>query len=374
MPVNTLVTFTAFLERYKIHHILFWAIYHFAWWSLFSGSISGVFESITEPYGIVKYLGYVVYQALGVYFCLYVLIPKFLQKGKYLIFFLSTIGVIILMTTAITANYYLAGLVADTSVYELYNVYPETPITIFKHNALPSCVGATTLGLSIKLTKIWIASQKRQQDLEKEKLETELKFLKSQFNPHFLFNTINSIFVLIHKDQDRASASLAKFSELLRYQLYQCNEPEIALTQEINYLKNYIELESLRQDLSYLDLKVSIDNSNTSRNRISPFLLMPFVENAFKHVSHHEDSRNWITIDLKTINDILYLAVTNSKPELMVASTAESSGIGLANVKRRLELVYPNSHKLDVFKSNKEYSVTLEIALKTQLAENSKIA
>lgn len=374
MSIKTLPQLTALLERYKVHHIIFWAGYHFVWWTLYSGSISKVFESLTAPHGIVKYLGYVIFQALGVYFCLYYLIPKFLQKGKYLVFFLSTIGIIMLMAGVITANYYFASFIGNASVYELFNISPETPITIFKNNALSSCVAATTLGLSIKLTKNWIASEKHRNAAEKENLATELKFLRSQYNPHFLFNTINSIFVLIHKNQDMASESLAKFSELLRYQLYQCNEPEIDLTQEVNYLKNYIELETLRQDLSNLDLQVALDSSNTSGLQVAPFLLMPFVENAFKHVSHHSDSRNWISIELKINNHRLQLNVSNSKPELSVAKALESSGIGLANVRRRLELLYPNSHKLEVLKSNKEHLVSLEISLKRQVSEENKIA
>ncbi|MEM1336430.1 MAG: histidine kinase [Bacteroidota bacterium] len=374
MAVKTLSERIAFFERYKVHHILFWAAYHFAWWTLFSGSISTVFESITEPYGIVKYLGYVVYQALGVYFCLYVLIPKFLQKGKYLVFFLSTIGVITLMAAVITANYYLAGLVANVSVYELYNISPETPITIFKNNTLPSCVGATTLGLSIKLTKIWVASQKKQQALEKEKLETELKFLKSQFNPHFLFNTINSIFVLINKDQEKASNSLAKFSEMLRYQLYECNATFIGLDRELNYLRNFIELQKLRQDRNSFELRVEINEATNRNLEIAPFVLMPFIENAFKHVSHHKSSKNWIDIKLNITEKELVFQVANSRNVLEVAQENDTSGIGLNNVKRRLELLYRNGYTLDITKDNEKHQIELRLQLNEVRIEKNRIA
>ncbi|WP_422859852.1 sensor histidine kinase [Flagellimonas sp. S174] len=374
MSVKTPAVFITFLERYKIHHILFWAVYHFAWWTLFTGSVTKVFESIMVPYGVVKYLGYVVYQALGVYFCLYVLIPKFLQKGKYVVFFLSTIGVIILMAMVITSNYYLAGLVANQSVYELYNISPETPITIFKHNALPSCVGATTLGLSIKLTKIWLDSQKRQQTLEREKLETELKFLRSQFNPHFLFNTINSIFVLINKDQEKASKSLAKFSELLRYQLYECNEPFIALDRELNYLENFIELQKLRQDRKNFELHVELEKAINYNLQIVPFVLMPFVENAFKHVSHHKSSKNWIDIKLNIADKELFFYVSNSRNVLQLAREEDTSGIGLNNVKRRLELLYPNTHILDIVKDNSKYTIQLRLQLNEMQIEKNRIA
>lgn len=374
MSVITPTVFITFLERYKIHHILFWAVYHFAWWTLFTGSISVVFESIMVPYGVVKYLGYVVYQALGVYFCLYFLIPKFLQKGKYFVFFLSTIGVILLMSSVITGNYYLAAHIANESVYELYNISPATPLTIFKHNALPSCVGATTLGLSIKLTKIWMEAQRRQQTLEKEKLETELKFLRSQFNPHFLFNTINSIFVLIKKDQDKASKSLAKFSELLRYQLYECNEPFIALNRELNYLENFIELQKLRQDRNNFELKVELEKAINYSLEIAPFVLMPFVENAFKHVSHHKSSKNWIDIKLDITEKELFFYVSNSRNLLQLAREEDTSGIGLNNVRRRLELLYPNAHTLDIVKDNLKYTIQLGLQLNEIQIEKNRIA
>jgi len=200
--IATLITT---LFKFKGHHVVFWAAYHFIWWSVYSSSISVVLESFSEFHNIVKYLGYVIFQALGVYFCLYVLIPRFLEKL-----------VLLVMSICITANYYVAGAIAGESPYVLFNISPESPLIIFKRNAFPSCVAAMTLGMSIKLAKNWQESQKRQQLLEKEKLETELKFLKSQFNPHFLFNTINSIFVLIEKNTEMASETLVKFSSLLR--------------------------------------------------------------------------------------------------------------------------------------------------------------
>ncbi|MDT0607511.1 sensor histidine kinase [Croceitalea rosinachiae] len=369
MTTNSLTHITSFLERYKIHHVLFWAVYHFAWWTLFTGSISKVFDSIMVPYGVVKFLGYVVYQALGVYFCLYVLVPKFLQKGKYLAFFLSIIGVIILMAAAITANYYLAAIIANESVYELYNISPETPITIFKHNTLPSCVGATTLGLSIKLTKIWVASQKRQQALEKEKLETELKFLKSQFNPHFLFNTINSIFVLINKNPKMASDSLVKFSSLLRYQLYECNSHKIPLKNELAYIESFMELESLRQNQNF-ELKADIPKVDDELT-IAPFILIPFIENAFKHLSEDQELKKWIQLNISLDRNNLHFQLINSANFELQHTLPEGvayGGLGLNNVKRRLAIIYPNEHALLITKGKDIHTVTLNLKLEQKTA------
>lgn len=352
-----------------MHHILFWAFYHFAWWTLFSGSVSSVFESITTPHGVVKYLGYVVYQALGVYFCLYVLIPKFLEKGKYLPFFLMTVISVVLMAAFITSNYYLSAMVAGQSVYELYNFSPESPITIFKHNALPSCVGAMTLGMSIKLTKNWVESQKKRQTLEKEKLETELKFLKSQFNPHFLFNTINSIFVLIDKNPEMASESLVKFSNLMRYQLYECNSNQIPLRNELAYIESFMELESLRQNENF-DLQVTFPKMKAEEPTIAPFILIPFIENAFKHLSEDGELKKWMSLAIDITAGQLSFELSNSANFEMQHQLPEGvsyGGLGLANVRRRLDLVYPESHSLIITKGKDVHTVNLKIKLKTAI-------
>ncbi|MGB5819917.1 MAG: histidine kinase [Saonia sp.] len=370
MSTNTIFYF---LERYKMHHVLFWAGYHFSWWTLFSGSLTDVFQTITEPHGIVKYLGYVLFQALGVYFCLYVLIPKFLQKGKYLVFFLSTLVVVLLMSIAITANYFVAAAVANTDVYELFRISPPTPYTIFKYNALSSCMAATTLGMSIKLTKIWIDSQKRQQVLEREKLETELKFLKSQFNPHFLFNTINSIFVLINKNPKMASDSLVKFSSLLRYQLYECNSHKIPLKNELAYIESFMELESLRQNQNF-ELNTNMPKLGDGPT-IAPFILIPFIENAFKHLSEDQKLKKWIHLDIALEQGALHFELVNSTNFELQHSLPEGvacSGLGLKNVKRRLAIIYPDDHLLAITKGKDTYIVKLRLKLQEETVATLK--
>jgi LytS/YehU family sensor histidine kinase len=231
-----------------------------------------------------------------------------------------------------------------------------------------------TLGMCVKLTKNWLETKKREHLLQQEKLETELKFLKSQFNPHFLFNTINSIFVLIHKNPDKASSSLAKFSELLRYQLYECNEQQIPLSQEISYLQNFIELERLRQEKN-LTIDISIIRASDSNLTIAPFMLIPFVENAFKHVSKGGDENGRIVINLELADEKLTLIVKNTvscrpmhNKELM-----NFGGLGLKNIERRLELIYPLNHTLTITSGKQEYEVILEIALIHQRNANLKL-
>jgi len=365
MPGSYENTVVSFLIRYKVHHIIFWACYHFVWWTVYTNSISAVIDSFEYTHTIIKYLGYVVVQAVGVYFCLYVLIPKYLIKGKYLHFFISVAIVILGMAALITANYFFAASFSEQSVYVLFKISPATPATIFLHNALSSCISATTLGMSIKLAKNWLDAQKRQQLLEKEKLETELKFLKSQFNPHFLFNTINSIFVLINKNPEMASESLVKFSSLMRYQLYECNSNQIPLRNELAYIESFIELESLRQNDNF-DLEIKIPKITAETLTVAPFILIPFIENAFKHISEDKELRKWLNLSIGIENNQLNFELSNSANYEVRHQLPEGinyGGLGLKNVKRRLDLIYPNAHVLLIKKGKDVHTVKLVLTL-----------
>ena len=364
----------SFVERYKLHHILFWACYHFVWWTVYTGSPSDVLESFEAPHSIIKYLGYVIYQAIGIYFCLYVLMPNYLIKGKYFKFFTYVIFVVMAMAVLISANYFLAASFSDHSAYVLFNIDPATSVTVFKKNALPSSISAMTLGMSIKLAKNWVASQKRQQLLEKEKLETELKFLKSQFNPHFLFNTINSIFVLINKNPEMASESLVKFSNLLRYQLYECNSTYISLKNELAYIQSFIELENLRQNDNF-DLALKLPTLLEDTPIIAPFILIPFIENAFKHLSEDAAQKKWVSLHVSIEKEQLYVELSNSanfEIQHHMPEGVSYSGLGLKNVKRRLHLVYKDAHSVIIKKSKDIYTVKLQITLVKEVMEPLK--
>ncbi|NMH89583.1 sensor histidine kinase [Flavivirga algicola] len=359
------------IVRYKGHHIFFWAVYHFIWWSIYEGNVFSILHTITLPHLLVKFLGYVIVQAFGVYFCLYFLVPNYLEKRKYFTFLLTLLGVVFLMCLIITSNYYLALAIADDTHYEGFRNYIDSPLKLFKANVLPSCVAAITLGLSIKLSKNWLEVQKKQQALQKEKLETELRFLKSQFNPHFLFNTINSIFVLINKNTEMASESLVKFSNLLRYQLYECNSDLISLKNELLYIKSFIELESLRQNNDF-KLEESYPE-HTNNLLIAPFVLIPFIENAFKHVTEDEYQNKWIQIQIQIKGKSLIFNVSNSSNYNLngrLINDTVYKGLGLKNVKRRLDLLYTGNYELNVTKLKGSYSVNLKVNLEQQQQVN----
>ncbi|MEL6653679.1 MAG: histidine kinase [Bacteroidota bacterium] len=295
------------------------------------------------------------------------MIPRYLEKGQYWRYLFYLLATIALTSALIIGGYFLSAAISGISFQTLYKMPPSDWFHLVKTNALPSTVASMTLAMSIKMAKNWLQARQRQQILEKEKLSTELKFLRSQFNPHFLFNTINSIFYLIHKNPQMASDSLAQFSDLLRYQLYECNEALIPLHKEVEYLHNFVELEKLRQeDNLRVDCEMAIPAYGDLM--IAPFLLIPFVENAFKHVSDHEKG-NWIEIEASLEERDLYLRVSNSVSASPNASTElfETGGIGLQNVKRRLALLYPDQHRLSVQAEEKVFTIQLQISLSAHI-------
>ena len=159
-----------------------------------------------------------------------------------------------------------------------------------------------------------------------------------------------------------ASASLAKFSELLRHQLYECNDEQIPLSKEVTYLENFIELEKLRQNPN-LQVNVNIDEGYSSGIGIAPFVLMTFVENAFKHVSKHKTEPNWINIDLALSGTQLGFTVSNSASQNESRDVVNYGGIGLKNVQRRLDLVYPDQYQLDIQDNADSFSIKLDLQL-----------
>ncbi len=350
--------------KYKLYHIPFWVLYSYLLWSLEIGSLYEAAQDYFFSVYAIKCFFYVLFPALAVYFNLYFLIPRYLEKKRYGWYFLFLALTIIASSLLIVPGYYLCAWVAGSNAKKMFGL--TNWISFYqaaRQEPLKNTIAAITLGMSIKLTKNWIETRRRQQELEKEKLETELKFLKYQFNPHFLFNSINSIFFLIHKNQDMASSSLAKFSELLRHQLYECNDELIPITKEIAYLQNFIELEKLRQSP---DLKIDFEVSGVDHYSdlgIAPFILMTFVENAFKHVSHDKDRENSIDIRLKIAQKKLFADIVNTTSADDGRQVISYGGIGLKNVQRRLDLVYPGNYVLDILRQPERFAVKLQLQL-----------
>ncbi|MDW3652742.1 MAG: histidine kinase [Bacteroidia bacterium] len=355
--------------KYKLYHFLFWAVYHFTW-GLTQFTFEECIEMLFHSPRWMVYISYVLITSLGVLFCIYVLWPRFLERGKPILFLLSLFLTMIVCSQILVSAYYMAAFVSGESL-DFFCYEPTARPNFFYFittHTFPSCAASLMLGICIKLGKSWLQSRKSQQILEKEKLEVELDFLRNQFNPHFLFNTINSIFFLINKNPKEASNALAQFSDLLRYQLYECNVPLIHLSREISYLRNFVALEKLRKNKDF-QLKLELNYSPENAFGISSFVLIAFVENAFKHVSKSAEELNWVSICLFVDErGKLEFVVKNSKEE-GEEERAAVGGIGLQNVKRRLELVYPGKYELEIHESGDRYEIRLELELEELKSE-----
>jgi len=306
--------------------------------------------SIIYPYMIGVFLNMLLF-----YLNAYYLIPQFLNKNKKLIYRLSIIPLFLFATTLETI----------TDVYfSKQTSYPfQSGEELFDQFILNLVIHAVFLiaSFAIRIPMDTKVNKRKHDLLVRDKLEAELNFLKAQLNPHFLFNGINSIYHLIVKSPELAQNTLLIFSSLLRYQLYECNVDLISLEKELNHLNNYISIERIRKGE---DVKINTSfDINTENYKIAPLLLMPFVENAFKHISNFtEDGLNYIYVQIKINDGLLILKVENSvspKPNKI----AKIGGVGVKNAKKRLNLVYPNQHDLQLISNEEKFEIILKIKL-----------
>jgi two-component system LytT family sensor kinase len=214
-------------------------------------------------------------------------------------------------------------------------------------------------GVALQLSREWYTQREFIRKMEIEKLNAELEYLKGQINPHFLFNSINTIYFQIDKHNTTARETLAAFSDMLRYQLYECGGNEISIEKEIAYLKNYVDLQRHRKDNNY---QIDFSCRDMRGFTIAPLLLIPFVENAFKHVSHFR-AVNEVKIDIRKIDNTFRLSVFNTKDDVENDKKNEHRGIGLRNVQRRLELLYKDRHSLCMHNLPATFEVNLELII-----------
>lgn len=214
----------------------------------------------------------------------------------------------------------------------------------------------------IKTALEWFKIQRRQEELEKEKLNAELDFLKQQVNPHFLFNSLNSIYALTQRKADEASEAVMQLSQMMRYMIYESNTSEVILARELDYINNYLNLKKLR-----LSHQVTVHyelTGDVTGLYIEPMLLIPFIENAFKHgVSYTEKCDIHIKINVGQRK--LQLLVSN---KIYRHENTEPGGIGLSNVTKRLDMLYPgHQHLLNIIQENNKYTVSLSLHLKDSI-------
>ncbi len=306
------------------------------------------------------------------YYFNYYLIPRFLYKKKYLRFcfycffailtslWLSMIVVLVVIILFLSRepDYFDSSLIEP--VFQVVGLY----FVIF-------------LAIAIKQIKRAFEVQQLNAELELKRMEmglklkeAELKLLRSQIHPHFLFNTLNNLYGLTLEKSDLAPKLVLKLSDLMDYMLYRCNKPKVSLTNELENLKNYVEIERIR----YND-KIKIDfeiDGKTDQLGIAPMLLLAFFENAFKHGISKSITKSFVDVKIKIEGNKLYLKLANSRTESSSKNEDYTQGIGLKNVKKRLQLIYPDKHRLKINPTTDRFEINLELTLDEVTESTSK--
>ena len=334
--------------------------------------LSNVFNGNGDHHRLYQFYVHGISAAIIFYVGYLWLVPKFFLQEKKITYVAILIGLILItyiITSYINDNF-IHNSIRDDKIEEAIKKLSEEnkdfhpPMKAFgfyNHILISTLISGFALGLGVmeKLKQ----NEKKQKELEKEKLNSELAFLKNQISPHFFFNTLNNIYSLIGIDTNEAQEAVLKLSKLMRYLLYESEHGESKLMDEINFMNHYIDLMKLRLT-DKVELSVSFPE-NTGDLSIPPLLFIPFVENAFKHgVSYREHS--FIDIQMTVDDKQIYFTAKNSIGTSSHTNDGQHTGIGLENVKKRLNLLFPGTHRLIIEKATDTFLVNLQLKLKTQ--------
>lgn len=343
---NKLYSF--FSQRY-VYHGLLWTMYVLLL-TFYQGSIS---SKGSYWFFFTNELIKIVFYGAGVYFNLFYLIPNYLTNKKLVTYFSLMILTTIVLTPLQVFFLYIKAYPLEGYQQQLVENQPWLFILTFL------VISTSTI---LKIISDWIRHQRERKELQTQNMQSELRFLRSQINPHFLFNTLNNLYALTLKKSDKAPEIVIKLSEMMRYMLYECNERRVFLSKEVNYIRNYLDLERLRQGKN-VDISFEV-NGNISNQKIAPLMFIPFLENSFKHGINNNLNQGFVHIRLDVEADHVQLQIDNSKPNMPIRhQIRRSGGIGLVNVRRRLNLLYPNQYKLNIESQPNVYKVNLKIGL-----------
>jgi sensor histidine kinase YesM len=339
-------------------HFLFW----FVCW-VFMGFIYG-FIFITERQGeyiALSYFEAILYMPqhmLLSYGLMYFILPKYITKEKYWHALGATLALIFVVA-------FMSPLIVRFVINPIrtaWLIIPRSEHGIF-YSLMAGLRGSMTVAgfaVAIKLIKLWYQKKTDNERLEREKLRAELEILKGQLHPHFMFNTLNSIYSLALKKSDNTADAILRLANLMRFILTECKSSTIELQKEIEVLSNYIELEKERFG-KRLDISINV-RGDVQGTTVPPLLLIPFLENSFKHGANEMTELAWISLDLHVAMPVLTFKLINGKPAEN-PKAKDSFLVGLVNVQRRLQLLYPNGHELRITEDPDTFVVVLVIQL-----------
>lgn len=367
-------------RRHRLaRHVVFWALWCLAFNLLFhfpvhvfkgwnvSGPGTRNLQELGLPAFFIKTLvvnclvAVILPQILLTYTLLYWLLPNYYYKRRnYLRTGATTAFVLVVFYYAASVFKYAVPVynsLLGTSSAQVPFASMQWAVMIDQLSSLPIILG---LALTIKLVKRWWLKQKETEQLAKEKINAELQLLKAQVHPHFLFNTINNIYYFTLNHSSHAPVMIKKLSGLLHYILNECDQPLVPLEKEIKMIQDYMALEKIRY-AEQLQMTMDIAD-NYEGKMIAPLLLLPFVENSFKHGASRMITQPWVILHIRIENNRLQFSITNSKPPAHEPAMAKGK-IGLKNVKKRLELLYPGTHQLAITSESGSYRVQLDLQL-----------
>jgi len=338
-----------FAAKYRLlRHVIFWTVHVLIFTFLFKApEFSYWHQNLLSTLWVPAFILYS-------YPIMYWLIPDFLLQQKYIQFSL------ILLAWAIAGyfyNYFFRTLVlfpvADLVNYKTVSRNPWAANSYLSMNVMAG------FGSMIVLFKYWMKKQRDFLLAEKEKTNAELQLLKAQVHPHFLFNTLNNIYSFSLTNSSKTPQMIVKLSSLLSYVLYDCKANEVSLEKEIEIMKNYVDLEKERYG-NKLEVSVNVEGDIKGK-QITPLLLLPFLENAFKHGTSEQLEKPWLSMDISVKQNMLRCKIVNSKNEMTLPG---ENGIGINNVRKRLTYLYPGQHDLKLSDEGDFFVVSLLVEVK----------
>lgn len=342
-----------FLFRNRIlWHILFW-LFIYSFYVVTYGEYQDDYKG-----ELLVNLYLLPVRMLGTYSLIYFIIPKFLLAKRFLPFLVISIihaliyGSLIWLCILKVEVFGAKG----QSIDFLWFNWGSILTTIADNYKIPA------IAALVKIFKKWYSDQITKQKLINEKQKAELSFLKNQIHPHFLFNTLNNLYSLTLEKSDEAPNVVVKLSEMLSYILYECNVDHVNMEKEMKFVENYISLQKIRhnEELVKIDLSITVDDYN---KKIAPLIVLPLIENCFKHGVDKNPGNAFIKIDISCENNIFTIETSNTKVEETTRTEKKEGGVGLQNVKRRLEFLYKNNYSLDIGTDDFQHNLKLKINL-----------
>ena len=346
--------FIKLVNNRLLQHILFWSFFIF----LETLHIYDKTSEVSMLAALLSVLSKFSSAIILIYLNLLIFIPYLLEKNKTLFYIITIVAVYFIIVYSVYGFHLLFSLERYTFI-EDHIERPRLLAMLFGLTFL-----LTILSSLIHFAKRWVTLKDVELDFKEEqrqRLEAELKTLKAQINPHFLFNSLNNIYSLSLDKSDLAPEMILKLSDLMSYIIYDAREEFVPLKKELEFVKNHSDLERIRVN-GRVNVNFESDD-NLLQYNIAPLLFTPFIENAFKYVSARENQKAFINIKFSGNQDELHFFIENSADEELTTFEHNNHGIGIENVKKRLKLIYPDKHKLSIEHSSSKFSISLKIKI-----------